>query len=176
MPAGCLGKEDCCRGAPAMVRLGSGANAGSDASPTAQISAARAKVGRRRRHCGFSLGLLWRHLACGPPNRARPGSGNLTNMNSDALGQQIPQDLLEAEIDAEAHDIVSEMVVPGVGVGIEAEAAWPRSVCKYSRRRLRLRLSAYSAPPRAAQPTRIPVLDALTVFAVLRVIVASKVP
>lgn len=30
-------------------------------------------------------------------------------MNSDALDQQIPQELLEAEIDAEAHDMVAEI-------------------------------------------------------------------
>ena len=48
-------------------------------------------------------------------------------MNSDAFGEQIPRAALEAEIDAEAHDIVDEMVAPGVGVGIEGDTAQVRS-------------------------------------------------
>ena len=47
-------------------------------------------------------------------------------MNSDAFDQQIPRDVLEAEIDAKAHDIVREMIVPGVGVRIEGDTAQVR--------------------------------------------------
>src|SRR5215831_2442822 len=129
MPPGCLGKEDCCRGVPAIVRLGSCARAGSDASPTAPISTASAHAcggRRRRRHCRSVLGLLPRHLACGPDGRARPGSGKLTNMNA-TFDSAKPRDALEAEIDAEAHDIVGETVVPAVGVGIESDTAQVRS-------------------------------------------------